>query len=238
MDAEDAGPEEKAVSKGMALIAAYRAARIAGRPAMRRELQLARKRMREELGRGKRLCGTVPEGAIGDAAKIEGPVGLHAPGAETRAEGSVFAGLMDAALPPPTLPARIMAEALAPPFGAEMPVPVLPLATNIAAEIPAPMPIPPEPIVPESLVPGQEPAAAAPQPATMEAEVAPEPVPPPGLDVLGLGPGMLIRLGQLGIHNAADLAASEVSNVRGALGDISRLINVEAWIDRARAACA
>jgi hypothetical protein len=59
-----------------------------------------------------------------------------------------------------------------------------------------------------------------------------------GLEVLGLGPGMLIRLNQLGIHNAGDLATGEAATIRRALGDISRLINVEAWISRAQAACA
>jgi hypothetical protein len=225
MNADAAGPEEKAVSKGMALIAAYRAARIAGRPAMRRDLQLSRARMREELGRGKRASGTSPEATVFNAAQAEAPAGPGAGGADARAEGSVFAGLMDAAVPLP-VPTPATAEAVPPPCIAETLAPALPPEASADTALPA-APMPAEP----------EPADDTREPPVSEAAAAAAPEPPPGLEVLGLGPGMLIRLGQLGIHTAADLAGSDVSNVRGALGDISRLINVEAWIDRARVAC-
>ncbi len=62
--------------------------------------------------------------------------------------------------------------------------------------------------------------------------------PPPGnpsLEEIGLGPGMRIRLGQLGLHNVGDLAAADAARLRLALGEISRLVDVEAWIGSARA---
>jgi hypothetical protein len=54
----------------------------------------------------------------------------------------------------------------------------------------------------------------------------------------GFGPGMLIRLGQLGLHTAGDLAQADVAQLRAALGDISRLVDVEGWIQNARRDCA
>jgi hypothetical protein len=50
----------------------------------------------------------------------------------------------------------------------------------------------------------------------------------------GFGPGMVIRLGQLGLHTAGDLAQADVAQLRAALGDISRLVDVEGWIQTAR----
>ena len=51
---------------------------------------------------------------------------------------------------------------------------------------------------------------------------------------IGFGPGMRIRLGHLGLHSVGDLAAADAARLRLALGDISRLIDVEAWISSAR----
>ncbi len=57
----------------------------------------------------------------------------------------------------------------------------------------------------------------------------------PSLEEIGFGPGMRIRLGQLGLHTVGDLAAAEAARLRLALGEISRLVDVEAWIGSARA---
>lgn len=54
------------------------------------------------------------------------------------------------------------------------------------------------------------------------------------LGAMGFGPGMLIRLRQLGLRTASDLAGADASQLRSALGDISRLIDVEGWIRLAR----
>jgi hypothetical protein len=58
------------------------------------------------------------------------------------------------------------------------------------------------------------------------------------LSAIGFGPGMVIRFRQLGIETAADLAASDPASLRTALGDITRLINVDLWIATARKATA
>jgi hypothetical protein len=64
--------------------------------------------------------------------------------------------------------------------------------------------------------------------------VAPEDDPP--LAEIGLGPGMIIRLSQLGVHTRTDLAKADAAQLRDALGEISRLIDVESWIRHARSA--
>jgi hypothetical protein len=56
----------------------------------------------------------------------------------------------------------------------------------------------------------------------------------PPLAEIGFGPGMLIRLSQLGLNTTGDLAQTDADRLRAALGDISRLVDVEAWISSAR----
>ena len=56
----------------------------------------------------------------------------------------------------------------------------------------------------------------------------------PPLAEIGFGPGMLIRLSQLGLRTIGDLAHADANDLRAALGDISRLVDVEAWIASAR----
>jgi hypothetical protein len=56
----------------------------------------------------------------------------------------------------------------------------------------------------------------------------------PPLAEIGFGPGMLIRLSQLGLHTITDLAEANAEQLRLELGDISRLVDVEAWIRNAR----
>jgi predicted flap endonuclease-1-like 5' DNA nuclease len=90
-----------------------------------------------------------------------------------------------------------------------------------AAAAPAPEPALPEPALPEP---------ALPEPASPEAAA-------PTLDlseIAELGPGMRARLRLLGCLDIADLAQAEPEPLREALGEISRLLNVEAWIAEAR----
>ncbi|HYZ21248.1 MAG TPA: hypothetical protein VE690_03730 [Rhodopila sp.] len=54
------------------------------------------------------------------------------------------------------------------------------------------------------------------------------------LAAVGFGPGMLLRLGQLGLHTTGDLARADAELLRAELGGISRLVDVEAWIAQAR----
>jgi hypothetical protein len=89
---------------------------------------------------------------------------------------------------------------------------------------------------PPSLPPSNGPA-----PAPMPALAAPESAdqsPTLPLSAIGFGPGMVIRFRQLGILSAADLAASDPAALRTALGDITRLINVDVWIATAQKAIA
>lgn len=75
------------------------------------------------------------------------------------------------------------------------------------------------------------PEPALPEPASSEAAAAPT------LDlseIAELGPGMRARLRLLGCLDIADLAQAEPGPLREALGEISRLLNVEAWIAEAR----
>jgi hypothetical protein len=76
-------------------------------------------------------------------------------------------------------------------------------------------------------------------PQAAAASPAPEPPPPelppdPPLAEIGFGPGMLIRLSHLGVHTVGDLARADPAGLRQALGDISRLVDVETWINNAR----
>ncbi|MFC7611476.1 hypothetical protein [Teichococcus aestuarii] len=52
--------------------------------------------------------------------------------------------------------------------------------------------------------------------------------------MLGLGPGMRMRLQQLGYSTIDDLAHAEPAHLREALGEISQLIDIDAWIASAR----
>ena len=54
------------------------------------------------------------------------------------------------------------------------------------------------------------------------------------LSEIGFGPGMLLRLSQLGLHTTADLARADAKQLRAELGEISRLVDVETWITHAR----
>lgn len=180
-------PRDPSRSKGMAMIAAYRAARFAERPALRARLRGARAdpagKPREE-----------PEPA--SAAAPSEPAAAPDPADP----GSVFAGLV-------SLAAAERSAALPDPE---------PTAPNGAEAAPVP--------------------PAAPDPAGPQGRAAPEPeLPPdPPLAEIGFGPGMLIRLSQLGLRTIGDLARSDAAALRQALGDISRLVDVETWIENAR----
>jgi hypothetical protein len=54
--------------------------------------------------------------------------------------------------------------------------------------------------------------------------------------VPSLGPGMIWRLNQLGLHTLQDLADHSTEELRGKLGPVARLVRVEAWIAFAQAA--
>jgi hypothetical protein len=56
------------------------------------------------------------------------------------------------------------------------------------------------------------------------------------LSAIGFGPGMTMRMRQLGIETVSELASSDPVWLRNALGEISQLINVDLWIANARQA--
>lgn len=194
-------PSETPTSKGMAMIASYRAARLSQRSAFRSSLHqthVARRMARvQEKGR--------PEPAA--PVVIEEPA-ITAPDpvvADVKEAGSVFANLVSSAV------AERNAE-------------------------PAPVEAEPEPVGPEPIA---EPVAEA--AAQEEPEPAAEPAKQPHTDAydpplaeIGFGPGMLIRLSQLGLNTTAELAQADAGELRAALGEISRLVDVEAWIANAR----
>ena len=105
---------------------------------------------------------------------------------------------------------------------------------------PWPEPVVPQPATPEAVA--QAPVAQAPVAQAPVAQ-APADVPPPDqppeialpLARLGFGAGMSARLHQLGIHDTADLAAVNPAGLREALGEISRLVDIDAWVAHARA---
>ena len=95
-----------------------------------------------------------------------------------------------------------------------------------------------------SLMNGQPPIAAeapvrtAASPVPMPAAPGTRPAAPPPrrltLAELGFGQGMLLRLSQIGLRTVTDLAHADPADLRAALGDSSRLVDIDAWIVRAR----
>jgi len=85
-------------------------------------------------------------------------------------------------------------------------------------------PNPPKLAEPEAAFPAERPTAPpSPRPANEGTGT-----------VTALGPGMLARLRLVGYAKLTDLADADPAELRRALGDISRLLNVEAWIAEAR----
>jgi hypothetical protein len=252
-------PSDPPPSKGMAIIASYRAARLSQRPALRTSLQQSRLALRR--GRDAQHDAAEP---VAEPASLPPSDPLPPKAAET---GSVFAGLVSlaiaarqsgapdtvdapdplaavapAASPPATGPQATGPQATGKPatntLATDAPPPEVPPAAagEASAEVETPSAPPPEArpeappeAPPEAQVFPEFTAEAAP-PAAREAAL---PVDPP-LAEIGFGPGMLIRLSQLGLHTIGDLAQADPAALRLALGDISRLVDVETWISNAR----
>jgi hypothetical protein len=179
-------PQDPTPTKGMRMIAAYRAERLSQRPVLRTALH------QSHVARRAARCpgGTAPDAPPAPEAEAPeaSPPAAPAPGAA--APGSVFASLVSGA-------------------DAER---------RQAAGRDATLPEPP---APEQSEPEQSgPAASLPY--------------DPPLAEIGFGPGMLIRLSQLGLRTTGDLAHADAAELRAALGEISRLVDVEAWIASAR----
>lgn len=143
----------------------------------------------------------------GPEASLAAPAALPLPDAESEAAPSVFSTLLDEmqAPAPSDLPSEMGLDA--PPHAQTEPEP---------GPEPEPTPKPSSPAV--------SPISETPGPA---AEAVSRPV-------LGLGPGMRMRLQQLGYSTIDDLAHADPAHLREALGEISRLIDIDAWIASAR----
>ncbi|MFB9971703.1 hypothetical protein ACFFMP_17640 [Pseudoroseomonas cervicalis] len=76
-----------------------------------------------------------------------------------------------------------------------------------------------------------QPAEGPPATPPPEAAAAPEPHRGP---MLGFGPGITLRLQQLGFQSIDELAHADPQQLKEALGDIAQLIDIHAWVESAR----
>jgi len=205
--------DDPSASKGQSLIAAYRAARLTQRPALRTALRAPYVQMRQT--RRARLYGTAGEAAPAIVNPVETEI-VVPPAPAPEGGSSVFAELVSQAA------AQTMPE-LAPPARITAPESV---STELADDAPAAPTAAPVSSVTSDL-----------HAHTTKAEATALPIDPP-LAEIGFGPGMLIRLGQLGLNTIGDLAQTDAMELRASLGAISRLLDVETWISHARQAVA
>jgi hypothetical protein len=185
---------EPGLSKGVMMIAAYRAARLGQRPRLPTSLPQFRT--------------PVPEGQVPEDPR---PAEPGQPSPTTPATGlapemkdtpSIFANLVNSGV-------------------AEISTGIVTKRADLEAADDHP------PSTAEAQLPTDYPEPAVPEAADVVLH-------DPPLAEIGFGPGMLIRLSQLGLHTMSDLARSDATQLRAALGDISRLLDVEAWIGSAR----
>jgi len=193
---------------GQTLVARYRAERLRQRPTLQVDLRAQRAALRQ--------------GRIDRLAKVEAAPSLTTP---EEYRHVTVADLPSGPAAPdnePSIFAKFVGDA--PRHAEAAPGPV----TDGPAEfLEAPVSVTPDPVA--------EPAVA-PHPVNQRT-VADAGAGDTALADIGFGPGMVLRFSQLGIANAADLARADAMNLRDSLGDISRLINVEFWIESARRAC-
>jgi len=104
------------------------------------------------------------------------------------------------------------------------------VAEAAASVLPDPEPsVSPDPPEPEAAHRDAEPQAAPRAARTVRAAVE------GSIELVPiLGPGMRLRLAQLGYASEADLADADPQRLKAELGPISRLLDVEGWIARAR----
>jgi hypothetical protein len=204
------------LNKGLRLVAEYRLARLADGPARRAALQENRRQLREDRRR-RRQGDQTPHASI-DTPEA-GPSHDHpAQPAEHRQEhpASIFAAICEdanvgqAALESPPDTPR---DDAAPCAQEDMQNDLNDNACHTG-----------DTGTPEQAQPQQDPMSQ------------PEPDSHVALSEIGFGPGMILRLGQIGIETADALANADPSQLRLSLGDASTLINVDAWIANAREA--
>jgi hypothetical protein len=209
-------------SKGMEMIAAYRAERLSQRPLLRAGLRLSHANLRH--GRDGTDQSDEPAPEKGHDPQ-PAPASVSAT-ADIGSHASVFANLV-------SLEGAVRLGEAARNGAAAEPAdePIADRPDAISADVPLADLKPPDP-VPADPTPNVPPTAHA-APAEPAATEPPAPFDPP-LAEIGFGPGMLIRLSQLGLHTTGELAQANAAQLRAELGDISRLIDVETWIAAAR----
>jgi hypothetical protein len=228
------------------MVAAFRAARAAQRGELRANLHqshLARRRSREErLGRETARPDVALTRIVAEPPAANEPA--PGPDAAELTSGSVFANLVSIAVAErhsaisPALPIAeaSTAEVTSVESLAAEPQAVAPEAAEIQSVT--------EPVADQTVI-EDVPAEAPPnEPNEIKEDAAEAQFPEqpaaaatnydPPLAEIGFGPGMLIRLSQLGLHTTGDLAQANAGQLRAALGDISRLVDVETWISNAR----
>jgi hypothetical protein len=157
-------------------------------------------------------CGTIL--APDDAAALPRDKPAETPPDRAEMPGSVFAALL-CDFPPLAAPPKPRMAGPAPTPGADRPEPPPPMAdTPPATQAPTAAPM----VAPTSA------AMAAADPEATCFAAAQE------WTTAALGPGMLERLRLLGYARLTDLAHAEPAALRHALGDVSRLLNIEGWI--------
>lgn len=240
---------------GEILVAASRAARGSQRTALRAALQSGRAALQAERRQASLDAATRPPRwrPVRHAANVAEPVPEMAP--ETVPEP------IPEPMPEP-VPVPQAACADPPLPEAEATTLATDVAESIFSALVSDLPAEAEPVVTLALVQDEaaathdavpteqdsEPevlAEAEMQPeAELSAPIAPDSVAPdaedpaPSPPVTALGPGMLARLRMVGYARFEDLATADPAALRHALGDISRLLNVEAWIEDARRSAA
>jgi hypothetical protein len=229
----------------MLMIAAYRAERLSQRPVLRTSLH------QSHVARRAARSGEQARAEPSHVAPADAPTPVSAAvEPKTLTPASVFASLVSTAVaeqqdeaarsqgaqveaaPTADIPAAETAE-------------VQPAEVNLRTAEPAPPADPTEerPAITVEQMADVDWAIQAEMPNQPAVPPLDEPILPkrplaydPPLAEIGFGPGMLIRLSQLGLYTTADLAQADAVQLRSALGDISRLVDVDAWIKSAQQA--
>lgn len=212
------------------MIAAYRAARLSARPVLRTGLRESRVALRQSRDNVLHLTAQAADTAP-TSPSDEPPTAVAMLSVD---KASIFASLVNLAV--------AERDALVAPSPPDNESEVEEVSDCLAKPVSeAPAPAEPEPVAdpqfPRLEDSTPEPVAVLPAPEAKEATAAAPSLPPaidPPLAEIGFGPGMLIRLSQIGLRTTSDLARADAAELRAALGDISRLVDVETWISHAR----
>lgn len=234
-------PPKKPPSKGLMMIAAYRAERLARRSALQASEDHSHI-AHPTTGGGEPVSNRPRDGApipvaptaVADPEEtaIEpAHVLVDRVSPEAAEQHTKLAASPDRHRPPPLAPdipntdpdcaasAYVEIETVEAQYGHRRDAAIAPIDA-----VPAPFPVDSQPEPASTAIPATRLLADAPVGSVYD----------PPLQQIGFGPGMVIRLGQIGLHTASDLARADANRIRSDLGEISRLVDVDAWIRRAQ----